>query len=81
MSPETRSAKRKAAAVVPIQSCPKKVMPAVMAKAAPKLAAEVTPRVEGLARAFPVMFWISNPASASDVPTKSARATCRRKAP
>ena len=56
MSPETRSAKRKAAAVVPIQSWPKNVTPPVMARAAPKLAAEVTPRVDGLASAFPVMF-------------------------
>ena len=69
---ETMSARQKADTAVPSQACPKSVAPKVIASAAPKLAADEIPSVEGLARALEVMFWISRPASANAVPTNSA---------
>ena len=53
--PQMRSAEMKAAAMVPVQSSPAIVNPAVIASAAPKLAPEVMPRVEGLASALAVI--------------------------
>ena len=55
MAPETSSAAAKAAADVPSHSAPAIVKPHVMATAAPKLAADVMPKVDGLASAFPVI--------------------------
>ena len=45
----------KAAVMVPAQSSPKSVSPPVIAMAAPKLAPEVIPSVEGLASALAVI--------------------------
>ena len=55
ISAQIMSDARKEAVMVPSHSSPPTVKPAVIASAAPKLAPEVMPRVEGLASALAVI--------------------------